>query len=147
MSLGQCSPETLLGATDPGKSSIKSVDPETGHSKFKFEEVIVSNGSVYNGLFVLKKKCRYLTFKNTTTLQIIKSSQISCVVGLGLLLNGDETTTNSLSYAASCCGFIRRWSFKPKTAGTIEFQIWRPTSITGIYSLVGTNSYSVTCQI
>lgn len=138
MSLGQCSPETLLGATDPGKSSIRSVDPETGHSKFKFEEVIVSNGSVYNGLFVLK---------NTTTLQIIKSSQISCVVGLGLLLNGDETTTNSLSYAASCCGFIRRWSFKPKTAGTIEFQIWRPTSITGIYSLVGTNSYSVTCQI
>lgn len=138
MSLGQCSPETLLGATDPGKSSIRSVDPETGHSTFKFEEVIVSNGSVYNGLFVLK---------NTTTLQIIKSSQISCVVGLGLLLNGDETTTNSLSYAASCCGFIRRWSFKPKTAGTIEFQIWRPTSITGIYSLVGTNSYSVTCQI
>lgn len=138
MSLGQCSPETLLGATDPGKSSIRSVDPETGHSKFKFEEVIVSNGSVYNGLFVLK---------NTTTLQIIKSSQISCVVGLGLLLNGDETTTNSLSYAASCCGFIRRWSFKPNTAGTIEFQIWRPTSITGIYSLVGTNSYSVTCQI
>lgn len=138
MSLGQCSPETLLGATDPGKSSIRSVDPETGHSKFKFEEVIVSNGSVYNGLFVLK---------NTKTLQIIKSSQISCVVGLGLLLNGDETTTNSLSYAASCCGFIRRWSFKPKTAGTIEFQIWRPTSITGIYSLVGTNSYSVTCQI
>lgn len=138
MSLGQCSPETLLGATDPGKSSIRSVDPETGHSKFKFEEVIVSYGSVYNGLFVLK---------NTTTLQIIKSSQISCVVGLGLLLNGDETTTNSLSYAASCCGFIRRWSFKPKTAGTIEFQIWRPTSITGIYSLVGTNSYSVTCQI
>lgn len=138
MSLGQCSPETLLGATDPGKSSIRSVDSETGHSKFKFEEVIVSNGSVYNGLFVLK---------NTTTLQIIKSSQISCVVGLGLLLNGDETTTNSLSYAASCCGFIRRWSFKPKTAGTIEFQIWRPTSITGIYSLVGTNSYSVTCQI
>lgn len=138
MSLGQCSPETLLGASDPRKSSIRSVDPETGHSKFKFEEVIVSNGSVYNGLFVLK---------NTTTLQIIKSSQISCVVGLGLLLNGDETTTNSLSYAASCCGFIRRWSFKPKTAGTIEFQIWRPTSITGIYSLVGTNSYSVTCQI
>lgn len=85
MSLGQCSPETLLGATDPGKSSIRSVDPETGHSKFKFEEVIVSNGSVYNGLFVLK---------NTKTLQIIKSSQISCVVGLGLLLNGDETTTN-----------------------------------------------------
>lgn len=138
MSLGQCSPETLLGASDPRKSSIRSVDPETGHSKFKFEEVIVSNGSVYNGLFVLK---------NTTTLQIIKSSQISCVVGLGLLLNGDETTTNSLSYAASCCGFIRRWSFKPNTAGTIEFQIWRPTSITGIYSLVGTNSYSVTCQI
>lgn len=63
MSLGQCSPETLLGATDPGKSSIRSVDPETGHSKFKFEEVIVSNGSVYNGLFVLKKNCRYLIFK------------------------------------------------------------------------------------
>lgn len=128
----------MLGATDPGKTSIKSVDPETGHSKFKFEEVIISNAS----------KFQIFNFKKTTTkLQIIKSSQISCVVGLGLLLNGDETTTNFLSYAASCCGFIRRWSFKPITTGTIEFQIWRPTTKTGIYSLVGTNSYSVTCQI
>lgn len=138
----------MLGATDPGKTSIKSVDPETGHSKFKFEEVIISNASVYNRLFMLKGKFQIFNLKKTTTkLQIIKSSQISCVVGLGLLLNGDETTTNFLSYAASCCGFIRRWSFKPITTGTIEFQIWRPTTKTGIYSLVGTNSYSVTCQI
>ncbi|XP_052692955.1 cadherin-23-like [Crassostrea angulata] len=93
MSLGQCSPDTMLGATDPGKTSIRSVDPETG---------------------------------------------------LGILLNGDESTTNSISYAASCCGVIKRWSFKPITAGTIKFQIWRPTTTTGIYSLVGTNSYSVT---
>lgn len=47
MSLGQCFPDTTLGATDPGKNSIKSVDSETGNSKFKFE-VIISNGSVCN---------------------------------------------------------------------------------------------------
>lgn len=50
MFLGQCSPDTMLGATDPGKNSIRDVDPETGNSKFKFEEVIISNESVCNGL-------------------------------------------------------------------------------------------------
>lgn len=38
MSLGQCSSDTMLGATDPGKTSIRSVDPETGNSKFKLKK-------------------------------------------------------------------------------------------------------------
>lgn len=38
MSLGQCSPDTMLGATDPGKTSIRSVDPETGNSTFNLKK-------------------------------------------------------------------------------------------------------------
>lgn len=63
MFLGQCSPDTMLGATDPGKNSIRDVDPETGNSKFKFEEVIISNESVCNGLFMLKRKIQIFLIK------------------------------------------------------------------------------------
>lgn len=43
----------MFGVIDLGKNLIKSVDFEIGNLKFKFE-VIILNGFVCNGLFMLK---------------------------------------------------------------------------------------------
>ena len=85
--------------------------------------------------------------KKAPTSRVQFKQCINFFPGLWLLLNSDDDAKNTISYTPTCCGFIRRWIFKPVKPGSILFLVWRPTTTPGTYTLVGYNAYPVSSKM